>query len=665
MPVSVTDTAPLAPQARLRSPTPGCAIEVPVSVTDTAPIAPAGPVAGTDTGAAPTEVPVSVTDTAPIARAGPVAGTDTGAAPTEVPVSVTDTAPIARAGSIAGTDTGAAPIEVPVSVTDTAPIARAGRLQATGTGAAAEGALSGSDTGAARAQEPAGTHGRDRATRACGAQVAPMPDAERVRAALHSAVSVNSPHRRCGRRDTLGLMSRRAPARATLASSTLASVTLAALLAALPAPARAKATLQGTATATAGWTDNVLNAPDEKTTNGPARESDFLFQLIPGAVLVSVAPRFLQRVAYNFTADLFARHSEANSYSNTLDWAADVLTSPNSSVIFTLQSQQGRLSTFNLNQPSAGAMIAVLPQNANINYFNQTAGESFEVTPTAKWRVLQTLLFRAFIPIDRGTMPDSYDLVGEVGFDRIFRLDALGLVLRADFVDYVAPRDPMTHLPIGFDQKQVLTTLLARWRRDWSSFWSSEAALGVVAAVGSSSDPMATTQHSFEPSALAALRWSKDLGAAELRYAHEVAPNPLAGSTFSTDEVALQGSLPIVAAKLYLSATVAYQHARLLSLAAGVPTESANLVLTDFTIGWQPIPELGLFARYSFYDQFGKPPVMDMPATLPDLTRNVVMVGVNVIYPAVAAARVPSRQGSRIDRSDQAGFPELHAPQPR
>ena len=74
---------------------------------------------------------------------------------------------------------------------------------------------------------------------------------------------------------------------------------------------------------------------------------------------------------------------------------------------------------------------------------------------------------------------------------------------------------------------------------------------------------------------------------------------------------------------------------------------------------------LGLFARYSFYDQFGKPPVMDVPAVLPDLTRNLVMVGVNVIYPAVAAARVPSRQGSRVDRSDQAGFPELHAPQPR
>jgi hypothetical protein len=174
---------------------------------------------------------------------------------------------------------------------------------------------------------------------------------------------------------------------------------------------------------------------------------------------------------------------------------------------------------------------------------------------------------------------------------------------------------------------------------------------------------MARTQSTWEPSALAALRYSRDIAAGELRYAHDVSPNPLAGSTFSTDEVALQAALPLIRARMFLGATAAYQHARLLPLAAGAATAEADVVLVDFTIGWQPRPEIGLFARYSFYDQFGSPPVMDVPATLPDLTRQTVLVGLNVTYPAVAAARVPSRQGSRVDRSDQPGFPELHAPQ--
>ena len=79
-------------------------------------------------------------------------------------------------------------------------------------------------------------------------------------------------------------------------------------------------------------------------------------------------------------------------------------------------------------------------------------------------------------------------------------------------------------------------------------------------------------------------------------------------------------------------------------------------MLVDVTIGWQPLPELRVFARYSLFDQFGSPPVGDVPAVLPDLTRNLVMVGVNVTYPAVAALRAPLRGASRVDETDHAGF---------
>jgi len=462
-------------------------------------------------------------------------------------------------------------------------------------------------------------------------------------------------------------MSGRAPVRAPLALShttMLAARTLVAFVAlgAVAAPARAKVTLQATTTATAGWTDNVLNAPDEPTMNGPRRESDFFFQLVPGAILSSASPRLLQRLAYNFTADLFVSHTEANSYSNSLEWAGDIAASRTANVILTAQTQQGRISTFNLNQQSSGAAIAVLPQNADINFFSQNATESLDATPTAQWRISQLALFRAFIPTDRGVQPDVYEAQADLGFDRLFRLDSLGALLRVSFIDYEAPRDTMTDVPVGFNQQQVLTTLLGRWRRDWSPFWSTEAALGVVNAVGTSNDPMAPTQTAWEPSALAAIRYSKELGVAELRYAHDVTPNPLAGSTFSTDEAALQAGLPIVRAKMFLGLTAAYQYARQLPLLPGVETATAHVVLVDFTIGWQPRPEVGVFARYSLYDQFGSPPVMDVPATLPDLTRSTVLVGINVIYPAVAAARVPTRQGTRVDRSDQPAFPELHAP---
>jgi hypothetical protein len=459
-------------------------------------------------------------------------------------------------------------------------------------------------------------------------------------------------------------MSRRAPARASLSSATFVAAFALVATALTSPPARAKASIQAITTTSAGWTDNILNAPDEKTTTGPARENDFFFQLQPGAVVASGSPRFLQRLQYTFTADLFVTHTEANSYSNALEWAADVLTSSTTTLVLTMLSLQGRLSTFALNQQSSGATVAVLPANANINYFSQTATETLEWTPTTKWRFSEVGLFRAFIPIDRGLQPDVYDASAELAFDRLFRIDAVGLVLRSAFVEYVPPRDPTTNVAVP-DTRQDVTTLLARWRRDWTPFWSSEAALGVVVGVGASDDPTVPSQTVWEPSALAALRYTHDLGNGELRYVHDVTPNPLAGSTFSMDEVALQGGLPIVRAKMFLGATAAYQHARLLPLAQTVAPASADLVLIDFTIGWQPRPEIGLFARYSFYDQFGSPPVMDVQAPLPDLTRQTVLVGVNIVYPAVAAARVATRRGARVDQSDQAGFPELHAPQPR
>ncbi len=462
-------------------------------------------------------------------------------------------------------------------------------------------------------------------------------------------------------------MPRRAPARATLAPSTLGAVKLAALLAATlaSAGARAEVTVQGTGTASAGWTDNILGAPDQPTANGPPREGDFLFQLVPGVVLSSATPRFIERAAYSFTADLFATHSEANSYSNTIDWAGNILTSPTSTMILTLESQQGKLSTFSFNQPSAGAAITVLPQNNDVNYFRQIASESFVATPTAQWRVSQLLSFHAFVPLTQGTLATSYDVAGEVGVDRIFRLDSLGLLLRAELIDFVQPRDPTTDVPVAFDQRQELTTLLARWRRDWSPSWSTEASLGAISIVSASSDPMATTSSDWEPSARAAVRWAQKLGSAELRYAHDVEPNALLGTTFSTDVVALQAGVPIVRAKLSFGATAAYEHVRLLSQGTGGPNDSADLALVDFTVGWQLRPELQLFARYSLLDQFGSPPMSGAASVLPDLTRNLVMIGATVVYPAVMTVRVPTRQGTRVDGSDQAAFPEVHAPAPR
>ena len=424
--------------------------------------------------------------------------------------------------------------------------------------------------------------------------------------------------------------------------------------------ASAKVTLQATGTASVGYTDNATSATDEQP-----RDSDAIFQLVPGAVLSQEAPRLQQRLAYAFTADLFARHFEASSYSNRLDWLGSILTSTTTKLTLSLQTLQGRISTFNVNQASSDTTVGVLPANTQTDFFSQTASEAFEATPTAGWRVTQDLLFNAFVPIDRGRQPDTYSTTVGIGGERFFRDDAVGLVLRCAFVDYQQPRDPMTDVAIGFDDRQLLTSLVARWRRDWSRSWNTEAQLGAISIVGVSAEPATPVETAWEPSALAAVRWVQDIGSAELHYAHTVAPNTLTGNTLATDEAALIAGVPLFAAKVLIGATVAYQHVHQLALAPGVTEATANLVVVDATIGWLPRPEVRVFARYSLFDQFGSPPVGGVPAVLPDLTRNVVMVGVNVTYPAVAALRAPLRGASRVDETDQPAFVAPHAPEPR
>ena len=83
-------------------------------------------------------------------------------------------------------------------------------------------------------------------------------------------------------------------------------------------------TLQATGTATAGYTDNVLSAPDEQTAGTSPRESDVLFQLIPGAVLAQEAPRLHAAAGLRLHRRPVRAPLEANSYSNTLDWVGTI-----------------------------------------------------------------------------------------------------------------------------------------------------------------------------------------------------------------------------------------------------------------------------------------------------------------------------------------------------
>jgi hypothetical protein len=467
------------------------------------------------------------------------------------------------------------------------------------------------------------------------------------------------------------------------------TITAAALVLVAAEPrARAANSVQGTAEVALGWTDNVFNAPSPPyapvcdaagncTATPPAcdpakssncapgsplpRYSDFFFQLRPGIAFATGAARAVQRLAYNFNADLFVSHPAGNSYTNTLDWNGFFIPSKKTELMVGLQSQEGRINTLNLQNTADTTALGVSPSNATATtFFSQGANEALVDHINNQWNFAQSLTFLAFIPLSPRTLPDTYTTTVDVGAERLFALDAVGLDLRSEYVVYGATRDPTTGA-VGPLQQQVIDSAIARWRRDWSHFWSTEAALGLVMAMNAADG----SERIWQPYALAVARYFNERATGELRYEHNIVPNPLSGATFVADQATLRLTVPFPQkSRLFLSGSGGYEHAQLYNQdgSGGLRTglvATAEIVLADASLTWQATGWLGVFARYEFYRQFGHP--SDQGFMQPNIERNIVLVGVAGIYPVAAAARVPNRPGLRVDRADMPMIPEPHS----
>jgi hypothetical protein len=457
------------------------------------------------------------------------------------------------------------------------------------------------------------------------------------------------------------------------------AVAAALVVVAAAPPARAKGSLQGTAEVGVGWTDNVFNAPYEVPGQPPAcdpnlapanlpcaanaplpRYADFFFELRPGVIFTTGAARAVQQLSFNFSSDLYTQHPQGDTYSNTLTWAGFFLPSRKTELLVLLQSQQGRANTLTLPAGMFG-----VTQGGSTTYFNQTASDTLLWHVTDKWNFIQALTFVAFIPIDPRTLSDTYTTTLDIGGERLFAIDAVGLDFRSQHVLYVEQRDPITNVqPPNPYQNQIINTLIARWRRDWTRLWSTELGLGAVEGNAIAPPAGTNTPVIWQPYALGALRYFRERGNGELRYEHNLIPNPLTGTTFAIDAVTLRALIPFPErSRMALSLTVGYEHGELTDPTRNGATGTTDALQANANLGFQATSWLGVFARYEAYRQWGHP---EESNPLPSILRQVVLVGVNGVYPTSAAARVPRTPGLRVDRADTPLIPEPHsAPVPK
>jgi hypothetical protein len=416
-------------------------------------------------------------------------------------------------------------------------------------------------------------------------------------------------------------------------------------LALLDGTARANTVLQGLASLSAGYNSNP--------TATVVAQGDFFDDIRPGLRLTSLFARGLFFSQYTFDATLYLHRRGASGYSNDFSVGTLLLTSPTTTLTLGAGVLQSQFNNLPALQASATAPVLVVPAGTQ-QFVTTRLTESLTWDVTRAWHFVETSTFSTLIGLGQPNPQATYDWNTILEAGRRWQRDVLSLWVRLDYVSY--PSTTPGGEVIG-PQDQLLPATSVRWIHDFSPSFSTELMGGVLFALRAVETPGLFV----EPMARAALHYRRQEGTVDLSYDHSAEPSLQTGITLIGDTLALRAALPLgTSTHMTLGASAAYQHANLLDFNGGNLNGSIDAWLADVGWNWAIWPEMNLFARYSFTDQIGATTTV---AAIPTFMRHMVLVGVTITYPAVAAAPPNAFHGSvRADRSDAFEVPALHAP---
>jgi hypothetical protein len=414
--------------------------------------------------------------------------------------------------------------------------------------------------------------------------------------------------------------------------------------------ARGDESLHANVTASAGWTDNILNAPEGGGPNDPEIESGTTSQLRPGLTFSQETRRFIHVASYIFSANLFVEHPEANSYSNRIAWQGIYAMSPVSELSFSASGANGRINSFNTTLDAGASELEQLP-DGGVDYVSTSVSEAYRRDLSRAWRLSQSLSYRLYKPIDdASSMGTNYALAGGLGGERRYKYDSLGLVWRTDYIvngggvaddGMATPRD-----------RQLVIGPQVRWLHDFGSRISGDISAGTLVVLRADDFRRGIVQ----PSGSLGLRYTRERGRVELMYQHTVAPNIFVGQTSANDRVMLRGGLPLPwIEQASIGGSIGYQRGRSLNLEDQVLEGTSQVFLADAAIAWRVSTALSLSLRYQQAQQLRD---MAAPGTLVEYRRAQVLLSLSGRYPGRQAATIPFRGGGRVDESDEGSFGE-------
>jgi hypothetical protein len=420
--------------------------------------------------------------------------------------------------------------------------------------------------------------------------------------------------------------------------------------------ARAGVAVQGVLTASAGVTDNVQSAPNDPVPGVVGRQTDLIVTLTPGLTLSAGNARSVFRLQYLFNALVYAKNTDADSYTNNVILNAFFQTTKRTALSLTFNLNEGRQSTFNNVQDStAAAQVQIVPP-AILDLLNFSASETFVSETSKRSRLIESLSFATSYRLggsDQGT-PSTQDVVGRIGVDYNFPRDIVGVDVNFDYAILPALAGPIIAGQGKVDpegtitprQDQLTLTPLARWNRDLTYFLSIRANLGAVVLL----DPRNTDYVGAEPAGGFGLNIFGRTAQFDASYQHGAATNLLLRAEYLTDTASLRGTFRFGDRSPFtLALGLSYAYSRQLEVDKTVST-IGHSILGDITLGYTPFAFSTFFIRYNIIDQIGR---STDPQPVPSMYRNTLLFGISLIYPPVISLEVPkSAIGVRADGRD-------------
>jgi len=406
-------------------------------------------------------------------------------------------------------------------------------------------------------------------------------------------------------------------------------------------PARARDQVQGVFEGSAGYTDNTQSTPENPPPGIDSPHADLFGIVSPGIVYAIETPSQLHRFSYTYALSLFFRDSDATSSTNRLEYSSIFETSPHSQLILGATAMQAHQHTAGTLTTSANTLTnAAIPGTGA--FLGASLEQGFILEFAHDWRATQATGFALYTPIRSDVdAPSTYAPSARLGLERLFEWNAVGAEARAEYSfvkDAVGPHGE----PIG-NQEQVIGTGLFRWRHDWGMWISSRAEAGAVEVWR-----LNTGKTYVGPVGGAALAYTREDAEGALEYSHLVTTNVLLAQTILADEVRLHGTLPLhKKPDAFVGASAAYSNGRIIDENGDLATD-LDVLLLDFTVGYEPEDELLLALRYQHIDQVGA----DVPPLPLSFVRNTVMLTARFTIPREEDMPRRYRAPLRVDGTD-------------